>query len=168
MESYRKNSGFTLIEVIIYIGLFSIIIGGGMVAAYGIIEGTDAGSNKIVLQEEANFLLRKINWALTGATLVNVSGTRLESTKEVGGVSKTFSFNLCGDNLTIEEGAGRTCANSPIILNSSSIEVAATTLFIKTTGSGKPDAITTNFTLTTTQNGRNSSQIFSTTKYLRK
>jgi len=167
-RKYKKNTGLTLIEIIIYIALFSIVIGGGMIATYQIVESTEAGTNHVILQEEANFLLRKVNWALTGATAVTVSGGRLETTKNIGGTSTTFSFNLCSGNLTIKKGAGKTCSSSPIILNSSSIEVTATSLFTKITGGGKPDAIKTSFILTTEQNGRNISQDFSTTKYLRK
>ena len=38
-----------------------------MVATYQIIQSTDASTNQIILQEEANFLLRKIDAAITGA-----------------------------------------------------------------------------------------------------
>lgn len=161
MENKFKQSGMTLIEIVIYSALFSIIIGGGMIATYEIISSTDNGANRVVLQEEANFLLRKISWALTGATNINIiSTTRLQVTKS----SSTYTFNLCGTNLTIESGAGKTCSSSPIILNSSSIKVSSSNLFSPTTSNG---GLITDFTLTTVQNGKNVSQSFSTTKFLR-
>lgn len=165
----RKSDGFTLIETIVYMALFSIIIGGGMVASYQIVQATDASHNHIILQEEANFLFRKINWALAGATSANVpSNNTLESTKN----SATYTFNLCGGNLTLQTGLGKTCSDSPITLNSSNLTVSPTSpsisLFKKTTIPGKPDAITAIFTLTTIQNNRNTSQNFFITKYLLK
>ena len=163
----KKNAGFTLIEVIIYIGLFAIVIGGGMLATYSIIQSTSAGTNQVILQEEANFLLRKIDWALTGAIPpVNVlSATRLEVTNSSG----AYTFNICGVNLTIQAGSGKTCnpPDAPITLNSSSIAISAipsVPVFVKTpTNNG----FTTAFRLTTVQNGRNVFEDFSTTKYLR-
>ena len=65
---FKKNnqSGFTLIEIVIYIALFSIIISGCFVTAFNLIEGYDKLNTKAVLEEEGNFILRKIDWALTG------------------------------------------------------------------------------------------------------
>ena len=163
----KKSHGFTLIETIIYLALFAIVIGGGMVATYQIIQATDANYNHVVLQEEANFLLRKIDWALTGSTDVSVpSSSVLESTKN----STVYTFNICTTNLTIQTGSGKTCSNSPITLNSSNVTVSLTPsipLFQEITVSGKPDELITSFTLTTVQNGRNATEAFSTTKYLR-
>ncbi len=156
------NKGFTLIETIIYIALFAIVIGGGMVATYNIIESTNAGTNHVVLQEEANFLLRKINWALTGATSICSTGSKLVITKITPVSCPTsanlISFDLNGSNIIITKGT-----SSPVILNSSSITVLALSFALTTIGTG----VKTQFTLTTVQNGRKASQIFSTTKYLR-
>ena len=164
LKNQRKNSknrGFTLIEVVIYLALFTIIIGGGMVSTYSIIESTNAGSNQVTLQEEANFLLRKVDWALIGASSVSViiSPPTLIVTKT--GLP-TLLFDLNSSNLRLTRGGA-----SPVILNSSNTKVSNLS-FTHITGGGKPDAITTTFTLTTAQNGRNTSQIFTTTKYLRK
>ena len=59
------NKGFTLIEVLIYIVLFSILMGGGFITAYQMIDGSRKLSAKDTLQEEGNFIMRKISWALT-------------------------------------------------------------------------------------------------------
>lgn len=73
----NTNKGFTLIEVVIYLALFSIIIGGALVSVYNIIESSGKLENKVVMQEEANFLLRKINWVLNGARDYTISGNKL-------------------------------------------------------------------------------------------
>ena len=156
------QKGFTLIETIIYLALFVIVIGGGMVAAYQIIESTEANKNHVILQEEANFLLRKINWALTGATSVAETGTTLTVQKPIGGASTQLVFSLNGSSLELARSLG-----TPSSLNTSNIALS-NLAFAKTLGAGgRPDALTTTFTLTTLQNGLNDSQTFSTKKYLR-
>ena len=140
------NKGFALIEMVVYIGLFSIVIGGGMVATYQIMESTNAGTSHVILQEEANFLLRKINWALTGAKIANPSGTTLNITKYDG---TTYVFNLDSGNLMLN--------GTP--LNSSSISVSELNF-----SSPGTNGVKTSFKLTTVQDGREASQTFSTTK----
>ncbi len=63
----RKNqNGFTLIEVTIYIALFSVLIGSAFVIAYQLINGSKELGAESTAHEEVNFVLRKFNWALTG------------------------------------------------------------------------------------------------------
>ena len=66
----KKNNGFTLIETLIYSVLLSLIIAGSLVGVYQIISSSDKLSTKAFIEQEGNFLLRKINWALTGATVI--------------------------------------------------------------------------------------------------
>ena len=72
-----RKEGFTLIEALIYLALFALIIGGAMVAVYQIIESTNKTNGKVVIQEDVDFLLHKINWALNGATSVSVTPTSM-------------------------------------------------------------------------------------------
>ena len=170
------NKGFTLIEVVIYLALFSIIIGGGMVAVYGIIQSTDAGNNQIILQEEANFILRKIDWTLTGAISITTPAnptptTNLILTKNISGSPTLFTFEINSNDvicpvkyLCLKRGSAMSQLNTNLFqLNSSSISISNLSFKKTPTGNG----IETNFTLTTEQNGRNVSQVFTTTKYLR-
>jgi prepilin-type N-terminal cleavage/methylation domain-containing protein len=146
----KKNTGFTLIEVIIYLALFSIVIGGGMVATYQIIQSKDSGANHVIMEDEANFLLRKINWALTGAT--PPISPLPASTLTVSKSGTNYTFDLNSNNLRLNN----------IVLNSSSIKVSN----LSFTSPGT-NGITTSFTLETMQEGRKVTQPFSTTKYLR-
>ena len=61
-----NKNGFTLIEVIIYIALFSLLMGTAFITAYQLIDGTSKLNTKTVVQEEGNFVMRKLNWDLTG------------------------------------------------------------------------------------------------------
>ncbi len=83
------QKGFTLLEVIIYIALFTLLMGSAFVTAYQLIEGSNQISVKTVVQEEGNFVMRKIDWALTG--LERTVG----NTPSVGGsgCSQTLTLN---------------------------------------------------------------------------
>lgn len=171
----KKQSGFTLIETLIYIVLFTMIIGGGMVAAYQIIQATSGGTNHVVMEEEANFLLRKIDWALTGLgssssiTSPSSTGTTLQVTKDINGTATQLTFCLVGNNLYLQRGA--TCNASSTQLNSSNVSVTPTSpntfIFKRVTAANQPDGIMISFTLKTIQNGKNVTESFTTTKYLR-
>ncbi len=56
--------GFTLIETLIYIALFALLIGGGISSAFSLIASSDRIGTQAMLEEEGNFLLAKIGWAL--------------------------------------------------------------------------------------------------------
>jgi len=62
----QSDAGFTLIEVIIYIALFTILIGTAFVTVFELIDGSNKLNQKNTTEEEGNFVMRKINWALTG------------------------------------------------------------------------------------------------------
>ena len=60
------QKGFTLIETIIYIALLSLMLGGVLLSIFQILQGSLRTGEKTTTQEEGNFILRKINWTLTG------------------------------------------------------------------------------------------------------
>jgi prepilin-type N-terminal cleavage/methylation domain-containing protein len=59
--------GFTLLEVVVYVALFSILIGGAMLSVFEMISSSGHSKAKITLEEEGSFLLSKIEWELSGA-----------------------------------------------------------------------------------------------------
>lgn len=71
----RITQGFVLIEMIIYIGLFSILIGGIIVSAFNLIQNTYRTDAQVVTHEEVNFVLKKLNWALVGAENISVNSS---------------------------------------------------------------------------------------------
>jgi len=165
----KRQCGFTLIETLVYLGLFALVMTGIVAAAYSMLELSGRTQARGTLTAEGNFLLGKINWGLSGASGVNPpasgsSGNTLTFTK--AGSSLSFAFS--GGNLTLQRGA-----NPVATLNNSNVTVAVTppaTSIFSHTGSGvNPESVTASFTLSiTTPNGASLSQDFSTTKYLRK
>lgn len=118
----KKQSGFTLIELIIYLALFVIIIGGGMAATYQVVQNAEENSSQVFLQAEANFLLRKMDWALTGSKIIDPSNEnksdKMTIIKNISGQLVKLEFYLNEGNLMVKRNEGQA-----LILNSSSVKV---------------------------------------------
>ncbi len=76
----KLTSGFTLIEIIIYMALFSIMMGSLIVTVFQLIQNSEKMTLKNFNQEEINYILKKIDWALSDAISINYpqSGTSHE------------------------------------------------------------------------------------------
>jgi hypothetical protein len=88
-----RQSGFTIFEALIYIALFTFIIGGSIASAYQIFEGTAQVKQIAERETELNFVLRKLDWALNGADNVSVlnGGGTLQVLRDSG---KTYEFSV--------------------------------------------------------------------------
>ena len=164
----KKNNGFTLIETLIYIGLFTILIGGVGTSAYSITESSSRNSIKALLQSEGDFLVGKINWALTGIKNVTEPAVSLTS----GQLSVTKWDSTLG-TVAITLNAGKmkiSCGGLPAKpLNNEDITVSDLLFIHKFDGGANPESVTASFTLSIkTLNGMPLTQEFSTTNYLRK
>lgn len=151
---YSVNKGFTLIESLIYIALFTLILSGGFATAYNLIEGTDRLNTRTVIIEESNFVLRKINWVLNGAETVTVpSFNTLEVTKFNG---KEYEITLDGTVIEMSEVGGET--NVP--LTTENVEVLSLNFEYLPADSGSPAGIISTINI--------DGIISTTTRYIRK
>lgn len=121
----NKNSklkAFTLIEILIYSALIAMIISGSLIAVYQIIEGSNSIQNKIIIEQEANFLLSKIKWALSGATAINIPAIGLASStlsiNKANYSENPIIFDLNSNNIKIKQGT-----ENPTILNNQNITI---------------------------------------------
>ena len=150
--------GFTLIEVLIYSALIAMIISGSLIAVYQIIEGSDSIQNKIIMEQEANFLLSKIRWALTGATAINIPTIGLASStlsiNKANYSENPIVFDLNSNNLRIKQGSG-----NPAILNNQNIAIN-NLIFEHLTASAAPEGLKISLTV--------NNKLFTTIIYLRK
>jgi type II secretory pathway pseudopilin PulG len=167
---YKKfNGGFTLIETIIYIALFSILIGGVGVSVYSIIESSGRNNMKALIQTEGDFLVAKINWSLSGARLVNepavgVVSQTLSVTKWDSSIG-TVVITISGEDITIKRGSG-----PAIVLNNEDVNISDLSFVHEYEGGTNPENIKATFKLSArTANGQViPPQTFATTNYLRK
>jgi len=157
------QSGTTLIEVMIYLALFTIIIGGSLVSVHQIVESTNKLQSKVVLQEEANFILRKINWAINGATLMSAVATppSLSITNPLQPPTDSpIVFDLNNGYIRLKKGS-----DLESNLNSQNVSVSNLVFTYTAPDGDKPASIKASFTLTEKEKGEKGN--FETTKYLR-
>ena len=174
----KDDSGFTLIEVIVYLALFAILFGGAIAAAYNVIESSGRNQTKANLQEEGEFLVAKINWALSGVQIVSIPAVGSESSQlSVSKVTGLYnglpiivylSVRLDGTNMVIDKGIGPVVS---VVLNNSNNYVSQL-VFTHASASGQginPESASARFVLSAkTPGGMDMSQEFSTTAFLRK
>lgn len=178
-KKQKYNSGFTLIEAVIYVALFALIMTGALVSIYGILGSSARNQTKAMIAEEGSFLLGKIDWALSGAESISLpfdqdgdgieSGTTLSLKKFGAGSENPIVISLSDNNLVIRRG------NNPAnTLNNSNTFIACAPegCFTHQSSSGdgiNPESLEAKFTVSSkTSEGLSFSQDFSTIKFLRK
>ena len=127
----KKSEGFTLLETVIYIALLAILIGGGMVGVFNILEGSGRTRQAMYREQEAYFIIRKIDAVLSEATTVDTSVAGVLQTDDV-------RIDLGGEQIFLERGGG-----NAIPLNDTLVPATALN-FDKNDASS---TITTTFTL---------------------
>ncbi|HEY9586208.1 MAG TPA: prepilin-type N-terminal cleavage/methylation domain-containing protein [Candidatus Paceibacterota bacterium] len=93
----RKSDGFTLIEIVIYTGLFSLVMALVLTAFFQIYGSQSQNQERIEVDSEANFIMQKIFWALSGAQTINQPA--LSATSSVLSVNK---YNFAGNPLVFD------------------------------------------------------------------
>jgi len=136
MRKIKEQSGMTLVETLIYAALISIVIGMIIVVAFQVIQSSNNLGDKIFLEEEASFLMRKIEWVISGASAINSPspGSSSSSTFSVdkfgfSGSENPVVFTVSGGNIFIQRGTGaNTQLNSAFVTvqNATFTQIAAT------------------------------------------
>lgn len=116
----KLTRGFTLIEVVIYLGLFAILIGGGVICSFNLFEAAAFGSTRMLLQEEQDFLLAKMEWSLHNSEEIlspapEESGGELILRLHDGSVIR---FSHQDDGVSFRRGT-----NEPVILTTDRVTV---------------------------------------------
>lgn len=158
-----NKSGFTLMEVLVYLALFGVLLGGAGTAAYTMLEAGGRLQSKAYLQDEGNFLLDKFDWAMAGASSVAVSAAppRLVINK-YNDADNPLVFDLSGTEIRLQQGAG-----APQNLNGSAAVATNFSLQDLPPQGNRPEGVSVNFMLQMTPNsGSVLTQDFSSTKYL--
>lgn len=172
MKRLNSQNGVTLIETVLYLGLFTLIITSVLASVDGILEANARSQTKVMVLEEGAFILGKIDWALTGVTSASIdaSGKILTTIKQDSAFPNPIQISIdSSGNVFIKRGTG-----ADQRLNNSNVTVSCAALgcFEKTLASGdgiNPESISATLTINaTTSDGLSYSQDFSTIKFIRK
>jgi type II secretory pathway pseudopilin PulG len=165
----KQRTGFTLVEVLVYLGLFAILMAGMLTAAFSMFESSDRDQTKVLMQGEGDFLVAKINWALTGIKDINApfagtAGSILTVNKWISAnEATTVEIKLTGTDMTVSRGTG-----GEVLINNSNVQIENLLFTHDSSGSNQED-VRASFTMRIrTLEGFSVSQDFSTIKYMRK
>lgn len=137
-KQYKK--GFTLMETLIYMALFGILMTGAITATYQLLTGGSRIETAVAVQEEGNFINRKINWALIGATGVVSGGSTLTITRPDLGAESPLVIFASSTELMLKRGSAEA-----VPLNTQSLPVNHLAFVVEPGIGGRPPAITVSF-----------------------
>lgn len=98
------NRGFTIFEALIYIALFTIVVGGSVLTAYQLFQGSAQVQAMAEGENELNFVLRKLSWLLSGAEVVSPAGSTQTNTLIVNKGADQYTLGLGADGAVTLEG----------------------------------------------------------------
>ncbi len=93
MRNRVFTHGFTLVETIIYIGLFGIMFTGIFVSIYPLFTGAEKLSRDVATETETAFILAKIRYALNN-TIISTEGH--VATPDQGNTGNTLRLTFSG------------------------------------------------------------------------
>jgi type II secretory pathway pseudopilin PulG len=106
----QHQEGFALIEMIIYVGLFGILIGGILVSVFQLSTNAYRTDENISTHEEMNFVVKKLDWALSDASNISVSsGDLIVTNPNISGNTLIFAYDDSDPDyktITLKVGAG--------------------------------------------------------------
>ncbi len=149
LKKRGEEAGFTLLETLLYIALLSFFLASLVGITYQSLDSAGQIGRKIAIQQEANFILRKMDWAITGASDITGTADHLTITRTVSPTSVEFISDTLNKGMDIKAELGQ------MKLNSSNVKVENVNFVI----SGSPKKVVASFDI----NGEN----FSLTRYLR-
>lgn len=158
-HSGNNPNGFTLLETLVYLALFGIVIGGGLIATYQIIETSQKVQTRIAVSEEGNFIIQKVDSLIGNSTLATSANS---NTLTLTDGTNTDTITLAGNKFTLKRDLG---ANIDISSSYVSAESnGLTNVFTITPNQGpKPASISFTFKLT----ANNYEQVFTLNRSLR-
>ena len=141
----KGQAGFTLLETLIYIALLSFIMTGVILGAMEVMYGTARTRDSIILEQEAHFIFRKIDWALNGSVVI--------TEPSMGWTSDTLTVD--GQTFAVDTGVLELDGEA---LTPSSITVSQ--FIVERTPSSEEDAVSLGFKL-------NNKEFATSTRYVR-
>lgn len=160
VPTVQSEAGFTLLETVLYLALFALLMGSVVLTAYYLVQESTRTQVKVVVYQEGNFMLRKMDWALTGATAITdpasgTTGSHLQLTKPTG----TLELQLTAGTVQLRQNGG-TYAD----LNNDFVTVSGLTFQHVAAYGGKPATVVIAFTVA---DNFGNSQSFTQTRNLR-
>lgn len=158
-ESKTKNQGFTLIELIIYISIVTVMMTTLIPFAWNIIEGGAKSATEQEIFSNARFVSERIKYEIRNATGINSVTGMYISLATANPTTNPTIIDFAAGNIRIKEGAG-----SPVNLNSQNATISALTFTSYTSGDNKTKNIQFSFTMNASYSGTKRQEYIESTK----
>lgn len=140
----KNNRGFTLVETVLYSALIAATIGAVLAVTYQIIQGSGSISGKIAAGGEAGFVIAKIEWALGGASVIQVPASGASSSTLslilVDYPKNPVIFSASSGTVYLAQGGG-----VPVPLTSSRAAITGLTFTHIPSNGKQPDGVDVSF-----------------------
>lgn len=171
MTTIKIHKGFTLIEALVYLALFSILMGGAAITAYNLFDSATKVGTRTMLQEESDFMMAKIDWVMSGAKAVTapasgVTGSSLTVAKWDTSLGDPMQVTQSGTELLLTRGT-----NASVVLNNTNTTIVSVSFnHIEGSGDGTvPEGVETVLTVSAnTPTGATVTRTATSTAYLRR
>lgn len=168
-ETIKKRKGFTLVETLVYAAIFGIMISFVIVSLYQTIDSGKGNAGRVEVENETDFIMRKISWAFSGAAAIiepsaGASSSRL-SLDKYNYPQNPIVFDVASGTARISRGGSPAAP-----LNSSNVSITDLTFTRFPVSGGQPEGveIALSMIVSSTANAPRSSTSVETTLYLRK
>lgn len=171
MTLSKNHRGFTLIEALVYLALFSILMGGAAITAYNLFDSATKVGTRTMLQEESDFMMAKIDWVMSGAKAITtpasgVTGSSLTVAKWDTAFGDPMQITQNGADLLLTRGT-----SASVVLNNTNTAIVSI-FFNHIEGSGDgtvPEGVETVLTISgNTPTGATVTRTATSTAYLRR
>src|SRR3989344_5145313 len=136
-----KKNGFTLIELILYIAIITIVMGALIPFAWDVIEGGVKSSAEQEVSSQARYVSERIKYEIRNANAINsISATSIDLNTDT---NATTVIDYAGGKIRIKYGAGGT----PVNLNSNDTNVTNLTFSDYSSADAKTKHIQFAFTI---------------------
>lgn len=101
------QNGFTLIELLVSVSVIAFLMSGVFITAFHVISGSERTEAKLAIDGEAYFALKKIGWALQGASSIDTPSEDASGyTLRVSNNGAVFEFALLSGEITLSRDDG--------------------------------------------------------------
>ncbi len=144
----QKNKGFTLIEILIFMGIFSILITVMLQLFTAIFDNQLESQSTTAVSTDSRYIENKLTADIKNATSSSILSPAIgasSSALSISNGSSTYTYSLSGNNLVVNEQPAGTTDQ----LNSVNTKVSSLNFFRLADNSGQDiSTITVSFTLT--------------------
>jgi len=163
-EHVRRHAGFTLIETLVYLGLYALISLGMLTAVYSLLESGARNETTAMVEEEGDYLIEKIDTVLVNAASIRSPVDSGDALAVNGSDGSSVIVESDASTMRLQEGNTefQTLSNSNVTV----VDLVFTHKL--STGNGSNiESVSATFTLfATTSDGHVLSRDFSSLRYL--